>query len=86
MLKTLRQAETFRYGLDLSGDILTLQLDIDALPNTPLASALIDPGGDSRLMNYPIDAPLQFRSRAHNMTGMMNLLDPILAHSIVGLA
>jgi hypothetical protein len=74
MMKTLRQAETLRYGLDLSGDILTLQLDIDARPNTPLASALIDPGGDSRLMNYPIDAPLQFRSRAYNMTGMMNLL------------
>jgi hypothetical protein len=74
MLKTLRQAETLRFGLDLSGDILTLQLDIDARPNTPLASALIDSGGDSRLMNYPIDAPLQFRSRAYDKTGMIGLL------------
>jgi hypothetical protein len=73
-LKIFRQAETIRYGLDISGDTLTLLFDMDALPNTPLSGLLIDSGGDSRLMNYPIDMPVQLRFRANDMAGMLNLL------------
>jgi hypothetical protein len=73
-LKILRQAEIVRYGLDIAGDKFTLLFDVETLPNTPLSGLLSDPGGDSRLMSYPIDMPIQFRSRPHNMAGMLNLL------------
>ncbi len=73
MLKTFRQVEILRLGLDVSDDIFTLQFDIDALPNTFLAGVLIDLGGNTRLMDYQIDMPLQFRSRAYNMSGAMEL-------------
>jgi hypothetical protein len=73
MLKTLKQAETLRLGMDISGNVLTLQYDIDALPNTLLAGVLTDPGDDTRLMDYPIEMPIQFRARAHNTSDMANL-------------
>jgi hypothetical protein len=73
-LKIFRQAETVRYGLDISGDTLTLLFDMDALPNTPLSGLLSDPGGDSRFSSYPIDMPIQLRTRANDMAGMVNLL------------
>jgi hypothetical protein len=74
VLKTLRQADTLRYSLDLSDNTLTLRLSIDAIPNTQLAFAWTDSGGDSRLMNYSTDMPIQYRSRAHNMTGALDLM------------
>jgi len=75
MLKTLRQAETLRYSLNLSGNSLELQLNIDARAGTQLASAWVDSGSMSRLMNYSFsDMPIQYRSRAHNMMGAMDLL------------
>jgi hypothetical protein len=75
IIKTMKQAETIRYGLDISGDIFTLQFDVNALPNTPLAGVLVDSGGNSRLMNYQSDLPIQFRSRAHKMGDMLKLMN-----------
>jgi hypothetical protein len=74
MLNMLKQVETLRLGIDFSGNIFTLHMDIDALPNTLMAQILNDPGSATRLMDYPIDMPIQFRSRAHNTSDMMNLL------------
>lgn len=73
MVNMLKQAETLRLGIDFSGNIFTLYLDIDALPNTLLAHILDDPGSPTRLTDYQIDMPIQFRTRAHNTSDMMNL-------------
>jgi hypothetical protein len=73
MLNFSKQMETLRLGMDLSDNILTLQYDIDALPNTLLARILSDPKKDARLMSFPCDLPIQFRSRAPNMSDMMEL-------------
>lgn len=73
MLNFFKQMETLRLGMDLSDNILTLQYDIDALPDTLLARILTDPHSDTRLMNYLSDMPIQFRSRAPGMSDMMEL-------------
>jgi hypothetical protein len=73
-MENLRQVDVLRLGLDLSGDIFTLHFDVDAVPNSMLAGVLIDQGGDTRLTGYQFDLPLQYRSRAHNMAGMMELM------------
>jgi hypothetical protein len=77
-MESLRQIDIFRLGLDLSGDIFTLHFDIDASPNSELAGILVDKGGDMRLTNYQFDMPIQYRSRAHNMAGMMDLMESTL--------
>jgi hypothetical protein len=74
MLNVLKQVDVIRLGMDLSGNILTIQYDIDALPNTLLAGILTDPQKDTRLMNFPSDMPLQFRSRAPSMSETMELM------------
>ncbi len=74
MLKMFEQMETVRLGLDLTGDVFTLQFDVDALPDSFLAGLLIDRGDDVRLADYDVEMPLRFRSRAYNVPGMMQLL------------
>lgn len=73
MLGVLRQVETVRMGVGLDGDLLTLQYDMNAMPNTMLAGIMVDPKRDTRLMNYPVDLPVQFRTRAPDFAGMMEL-------------
>jgi hypothetical protein len=73
MLKNLKQVDILRFGVGLSGDVLFLQFDIDSRPDTLLASVLTDRGGVAHLTEYPIDMPLRFRSRPHDMAGMMEL-------------
>ena len=77
MLNLLKQVDTLRMGMDLSGSMLTLQYDIDALPDTLLARILTDPGGDTRLMHFASDLPILFRSRAPRMTDMVELANMI---------
>lgn len=72
ILNVLKQADTVRFGMDFSGNVFSLLFGVDAVPNTLLANALVDPDGETRLMDYPIDMPLQFRSRAP-MAGMVEL-------------
>ncbi len=72
-INVLRQADEVRIGMDFSGNILTLQYDIKALPNTLLADIFVDPHKDVRLMNYLSDMPIQFRSRAPKMSDIMGL-------------
>jgi hypothetical protein len=90
MLKTLKQIDLLRLGFDLSGDIFTLQFDVDALPNTPLAGVLTDLGGNTRVMDFQVDMPIQFRSRAHDMFGILDLMkaeiDPIYQQMGISLA
>ncbi|MDJ0722649.1 MAG: tetratricopeptide repeat protein [Desulfobacterales bacterium] len=73
MLKMFEQMETVRLGLDLTGDAFTLQFDVDAWPDSFLAGLLIDRGDDVRLADYDVAMPMQFRSRAYNVPGMMQL-------------
>ena len=74
MLKMFEQMQTVRLGLDLTGDVLTLQFDVDARPESFLAGLLIDRGDAVRLADYDVARPLQFRSRAYNVPGMMQLV------------
>lgn len=78
MLAIGKQAKTLRFGIDITGDVLTLLMDIDALPDTALSRALVDPGGNTRLEDYPIDMPIQLQRRAFNITSTMDLLKPYL--------
>jgi hypothetical protein len=73
MLNILKQVDTIRLGMDLSGNILTMQYDIEARPNTLLAGILTDPQRDTRLMSFSSDLPVQFQSRAPSMSGIMEL-------------
>jgi hypothetical protein len=70
----MKQAETLRFGMDMDEEFFTVLMDIDARPGTELAAALIDVGGNSRLMHYPIDMPLEYHTRAYNITGTQNLM------------
>ena len=78
MLAIAKQADILRFGLDLSEEFLTVFMDIEARPNTDLSGVLTDIGGETRLMDYPIDMPIQFHTRAHNIPGMLDLMAPFL--------
>ncbi len=73
-LATFKQVETLRLGLDLSDTFFTLQLDIDALPDTFLAGLLTDQGDNTRLAGYQTESPFRFRTRSYNVSGMMQLM------------
>ncbi|MEJ2108446.1 MAG: hypothetical protein P8Z37_00750 [Acidobacteriota bacterium] len=74
MFAIMKQAEIIRFGLDFSDDAVSILADIDAQPGTELAEALVDVGGNPRLMNYPFDMPLQYHMRAYNMYGAQKLM------------
>jgi hypothetical protein len=76
-MEKARQVDILRFGLDLSGDIFTLHIDVDALPNTMLAGILVDQGGNARLGTYEFNMPMEFRSKPYDMSGMMDLLESI---------
>jgi hypothetical protein len=78
MLKIVKQADIVRFGIDISEDVFTLLMDIEALPNTTLASILTDAGGATRLMDYPIETPIQYHTRAYNVSGTMDLVGSYL--------
>jgi hypothetical protein len=73
LLNLGKQVDIFRLGLDFSQDFLTLNMDIEAMPGTELANALVDVGGSTRLANFPIDMPIQAHTRAYNIPGIMDL-------------
>jgi len=73
MFALLEQAEILRFGIDLTEDSFTVIADIDAQPGTELAAAFVDIGGNCRLMNYPIDMPLRYHTRAYNIAGSQQL-------------
>ncbi len=73
-LATFKQVKTLRLGLDLSDTFFTLQLDIDALPDTFLAGLLTDQGDNTRLAGYQTESPFRFRTRSYNVSGMMQLM------------
>jgi len=73
LLNLGKQADIFRLGLDFSQDFLTLNMDIEAMPGTELANAMVDVGGSTRLANFPIDMPIQAHTRPYNIPGIMDL-------------
>lgn len=78
MLAVVKQADIVRFGMDISEDVFTLLMDIEALPDTALAGTLTDAGGATRLMDYPIETPIQYHTRAYNVSGAMDLVGSYL--------
>lgn len=71
---TLKQVETLRLGVNIDPQTLLVLLDVEAMPDSYLAGLLNDPQADRRLGGYQPDYPLQFRSRAYNVAGAMQML------------
>jgi tetratricopeptide (TPR) repeat protein len=74
LLKTLRQVETLRLGLDLKEDAMTILADVEATSGTFLSGLLNDAQSPMRLGIYQPDYPLEFRTRAYNVNGLMQML------------
>ena len=74
LVATFKQVQTLRFGLDLDPRNLLLLLDVQAMPESYLAGVLTDQQADQRLDGYRPDYPMQFRSRAYNVAGAMQML------------
>lgn len=74
MFAVMKQADILRMGVDITEDSFALLLDVDARPGTDLAVALVDVGGNCRLIDYPIGMPLEYHTRAYNITGTQDLM------------
>jgi len=74
LIATFKQVETLRIGFDLDPQDLLLLLDVQAMPGSYLAGVLTDQHADERLEGYRPDFPMQFRSRAYNVAGAMQML------------
>ena len=73
-LATLKQVDTLRVGLTIDPEALLLLLDVKGVPESYLAGLLTDPQTDVRLGGYQPDYPMQFRSRAYNAAGVLQML------------
>jgi hypothetical protein len=73
-LATLKQVDTLRVGLNIDPEALLLLLDVKGVPESYLAGLLTDPKTDVRLGGYEPDYPMQFRSRAYNAPGVLQML------------
>jgi tetratricopeptide (TPR) repeat protein len=73
-LATLKQVDTLRVGLNIDPEALLLLLDVKGVPESYLAGLLTDPKTDVRLGDYAPDYPMQFRSRAYNAPGVLQML------------
>ncbi len=73
-MKTLEQVQTLRVGLDADPEALQLLLDVKGLPESYLAGLLTDQKRDGRLAGYQPNYPMQFRSRAYNVPGVLQML------------
>ena len=73
-MAALKQVDTLRLGLNIDSDVLLLLLDVKGTQASYLAGLLTDPKADVRLGAYQPDYPMQFRSRAYNMAGVMQML------------
>ncbi len=74
LLATLKQVDTLRMGLTIDPEALLLLLDVKGVPESYLAGLLTDPKTDVRLGGYQPDYPMQFRSRAYNAAGVLQML------------
>lgn len=74
MFAIMKQAETLRFGIDIDENSFDILMDIDAMPGTDLAATFIDMGGNSRLMEYPLGMPVEYHTRAYNISGTRNLM------------
>jgi Flp pilus assembly protein TadD len=73
-ITTFKQVETLRFGLDLNPQDLLLLMDVQATPTSYLAGVLTDQQAEERLDGYRPNYPMQFRSRAYNVAGAMQML------------
>ena len=74
LIATFKQVETLRFGLDFNPQDLLLLMDVQAVPASYLAGVLTDQQAEERLDAYRPDYPMQFRSRAYNVAGAMQML------------
>ena len=74
LVATFKQVQTLRFGLNLDPRNLLLLLDVQAMPESYLAGVLTDQQADERLDGYRPDYPMQFRARAYNVAGAMQML------------
>lgn len=74
LIATFKQVEILRFGFNLDPQDLLLLLDVQAMPDSYLAGVLTDQHADERLDGYRPDFPMQFRSRAYNVAGAMQML------------
>jgi hypothetical protein len=74
LIDTVKQMETVRIGLNFDPDALQLLMDVVAVPDSYLAGLLTDHKADVRLPGYRPEFPMQFRSRAYNVAGVMQML------------
>ena len=74
LMDTLKQVQTLRIGFNIDPDTLLLLLDVEAMPDSYLAGLLMDLKADGRLSDYQVDYPMQFRSRAYNVAGAIQML------------
>ena len=73
-MAAFKQVDTLRLGLDIDSEALMLLLDVKGTQGSYLSGLLTDQKTDVRLGAYQPDYPMQFRSRAYNMVGVMQML------------
>jgi Flp pilus assembly protein TadD len=74
MMAAFKQVDTLRLGLNIDSQALMLLMDVKGTQGSYLSGLLTDQKTDVRLGAYQPDYPMQFRSRAYNMAGVMQLL------------
>jgi hypothetical protein len=75
MLNTFAQLETMNIRFDLTKSKMTLLAEARAAGGTELAKLFVAPRGSSVLGNFRSSHDINFRSRAYDYSGMMNLLE-----------
>jgi len=74
LMAAFQQIETLRLGLTIDREALLLLLDMKGTQASYLSGLLTDQKTDTRLGAYQPDYPMQFRSRAYNIAGVMQML------------
>jgi hypothetical protein len=73
-MAAFKQVDTLRLGLNIDAEALLLLMDVKGTQGSYLSGLLTDQKTDVRLGAYQPDYPMQFRSRAYNMAGVMQML------------
>ena len=74
LMAAFKQVDTLRLGLNIDAEALMLLLDVKSTQASYLSGLLTDQKTDIRLGAYQPDYPIQFRSRAYNIAGVMQML------------
>ena len=74
VITTFKQVDRLRLGFNVDPEALLLLMDVKGRKASFLEGLLTDPKKDVRLGDYQPDYPIQFRSRAYNVAGALQLL------------